>query len=285
MNMLAALNFNPNLQRILMNSKLLDIIPGGFSIATDVSCETIIHNPVTANFLRIEPYGLFSHSAKVPPPVKVYQKGKFIPAEDMPIEQAAWYGKETVGCELEFVWEDGISKIARWNASPLRNENGIICGCIATMEDITDVVQMTRELQRHEVHLEEMVHERTDALQKSEERFAKVFLNNPQALSIYRSSDFRLLEANYQFSRALNVLPEELIGKSPIELGLPESEFSILMDVLEKQESIHNLEICYLKGNAKKVSVFLSAEHIQLNGEECILVSSSNITEMKKIAR
>lgn len=92
---------------------MLDIIPAGFDIATDTTCETIIHNPVSAKFLRTEPWGQFSHSTLEPPTVKVWPTGKVLRPEEMPMQRAAWNGENVVGQELEFVWDDGVSRIAR----------------------------------------------------------------------------------------------------------------------------------------------------------------------------
>ena len=124
-----------------MNSEFLDSIPVGFSIATDISCKKIVHNPMAAKFLRIKPWEQGSYSASELPPVKVYHDGKPIAVEDLPMQRAAWYGEVINRFELEFVWEDGDSKVARWSASPLRDDKGNICGAIATMEDVTDLIR------------------------------------------------------------------------------------------------------------------------------------------------
>ena len=277
------INDNLELQRILLNSKMLDLFPGGFSIATEPTCERIIHNPVSAEFLRIEPWGQFSHSALEPPPVKVYQNGKLLSAAELPMQQAASYGKEIVGCELEFVWQDGVSKIARWSARPLRDENGIIYGCIAAMEDITDVVHMARELHRHKMHLEELVEEHSSSIRLSEERFAKVFHNNPQIITIFRKSDYRLIDVNNRFLSIANCSRVEAMGKTPVELGITESEFLRLKDALDKQGSLENIEISVSLDETHQVTILFSAEQIELNGEECILVASSDISELKQM--
>lgn len=147
MNRTDILKIYPSLQRTLLNSKLLDIIPGGFSIATDVSCVTIVHNPIAAEFLRIKPWGQLSFSY-LGPSVKIYQDGKRLTAKDIPTHRAAWDGEEVAGCDLEFVWEDGISKIGRFSSIPLRDERGEICGAITTIVDITDLVHKARELDK-----------------------------------------------------------------------------------------------------------------------------------------
>lgn len=283
MNSTDFLNANPDLQRILLNSKLLDIVPGGFSIATDVSCQTIVHNPVTAKFLRIEPWGQFSHSASEPPPVKVCCNGKELLPEEMPLQRAAWKGEDVVGQELEFVWADGISKIARWSATPLRDETGTRCGSFSTMEDITDLVHMARELDKYKTHLEELVEGRTSALKLSEERFSKVFYSSPHAMSINRKSDLRYLEVNNQWLKNSEYKREDVIGKKPLELGIPEIEYHNFIRLLNENGSVSNMESSLIKNNNIAGTLLLSAEPIVLNNEECILFASNDITEMKRI--
>lgn len=215
------LSANPDLKRILMNSKLPDIIPGGFSIATDVTCERIIHNPVTAKFLRIKPWEQFSFSSPEPLTVKAYKNSKLLSDSEMPMQQAAWYGKEIVGFEIEFVWEDGISKIARWSAMPLRDENGIICGSIATMEDITEVVHLARELENHKLNLEKEITERKrieEALRESERRYRELVKHAPAGIFEVDFCNKRLLSVNDYACQILGYSREELLEMSPFDI-------------------------------------------------------------------
>ncbi|WP_207647205.1 ATP-binding protein [Desulfosporosinus sp. BG] len=293
------------------NSKFLDIIPGGFSIATDVSCETIVHNPITAKFLRIEPWEQFSYSSQKQPTAKIYHKGKPIAAEDQPIQRAAWYGEEITRCELEFIWEDGVSKIAQWSASPLRDDTGNICGAIATMEDITEIIYMARELDMHKSQLEELVEKTTEAwklqfeklqkaereawqseteiklikraLKSAEDRFAKAFYLSPQQKSIIRLSDRRYIDVNESFTKARNQARHEVIGKTPCELGSPTEEAEKVFYCLEKQGSIDNLEISIPKHNGTFGKALLSAEVVEIDGELCGLFDYTEITELKKM--
>jgi PAS domain S-box-containing protein len=212
---------NPHLKQILMNSKLPDIIPGGFSIATNATCERIIHNPVTAKFLRIEPWGQLSFSSSQPLTMKAYQNSKLLPASEMPIQQAAWYGKESIGCEIEFVWEDGVSKIARWNAIPLRDENGIICGSIATMDDITEVVHLARELEIHKKNLEKEIAERKrieKEFGESEKRYRELVKHAPAGIFEVDFRNKRFLSVNNYMSQMSGYSKEELLEMTPFDI-------------------------------------------------------------------
>jgi len=129
--------------RVLQQSNLLlckfpALMPGGFSIATDVTCQKIIHNPVAARFFRIQDWGNFTHAQF--PSVKILQNGKLLLTEELPIERSAWNGDEINGSRLEFIWQDGVSKSAIWNTSPLRDETGVIIGAIATFEEVTELI-------------------------------------------------------------------------------------------------------------------------------------------------
>jgi PAS domain S-box len=273
----------PDLHHILLDSKLLDILPGGVSIATDVTCRTIVHNPTAAGILRIEPWGEFSHSSEDPPPVDVYQGGKLLTAAEMPIQKAAWEGKDVVGFELELVWKDGISKVTKWSASPLRDENGNIRGAMATMEDITDVAHMSRELKSYKMYLEELVRERTYALVSSEERFRKVFYSSPHPMAINRKADMGFIEVNTHWLTMMELNREEVIGKTPLELGFPESECAELMRLFEHNGSVSNMEFSLVKRYNIEGTLIISAERIVINSEECILLATNDITELKRI--
>ncbi len=98
----------------------------------------------------------------------------------MATQRAAWFGEEVTGLQVELVWEDGVSKIGRFNSSPLNDVNGNICGAIRTMEDITDIVHMTRELDRQKTHHEQIVED----LQESKELFHTTIENMMDYVSI-----------------------------------------------------------------------------------------------------
>ncbi|MDR3543112.1 MAG: ATP-binding protein [Desulfosporosinus sp.] len=151
-------------QSNMLTHKLPELMPGGFFIAIDVTCQKIIHNPVSARFYRIEAWKSLSSSSSPPPQFKVYHDGRLVRIEDLPIQRATWLGEEVTGEEYELIWPDGISKVGIFNASPLRNDNGEIIGSICTFEDVTQIVHMKRELNAHKLNLQEMIEERTKEL-------------------------------------------------------------------------------------------------------------------------
>lgn len=276
-----SLSYNQDSYQILMNPKLLNILPGGVSFATDITCKTIIHNPMAAKILRLEPFEENSPLVQEPASVKVYRQGRLLDDAEMPIQHAAWEGKDIIGLELEFVWEDGISKVTRWNACPLRDENGDIRGSIASIEDISDI--KVRELKIDNTHLEEIVKERTYALASLEEWFGKIFYSSPHPMSINRKSDLRFIEVNTYWLTMTEFKRENVLGKTLLELGFFEREYEEFRKVLEETGSVLNMECSLNKQYNIEATLIVSAECINLKGEECILLEYNDITELRRI--
>lgn len=148
----------------------LSDMPGGVSIATDVTCQKIVHNPVAAQFFRIKDCENFPYTSLCSMSVKIFQKGKLLSPQEIPIQRSARCGDRITGAELEFVWPDGISKTAIWSTSPLRDETGVIVGAVATFEEVTGLITKTQELDAQQSQLQEMVDERTKKLRQEFEK-------------------------------------------------------------------------------------------------------------------
>jgi PAS domain-containing protein len=213
---------NPHFRHTLLDSNMIDILPCGLSISTDISCETIIHNKIAAKFYGIQPYEVFSHSAKEPPPVRIYQNGKLLSVEEMPIQRAAWYGIETYACTLDFVWDKGISTTALISAVPLRDENKVIIGCISTLEDISSFVNLNRGLDEKNQLLKEEIQKvraAEESIANSEEKYHSLFSSMNESFCIIemlfdseeRPINWRYLETNPAFRE--NALLKDVEGK------------------------------------------------------------------------
>ncbi|NQS76903.1 MAG: PAS domain S-box protein [Peptococcaceae bacterium] len=117
--------------------ELLDIIPTGIAIATDTSCQEVIHNAAASEFLRVRPWEGDTDKAPGSQPVKLYHHGKAVAPSEMPLNRAACQGEKITGFEIDYIWEDGVHKTAIWNANPLFDERGTIIGAASTFKDIT----------------------------------------------------------------------------------------------------------------------------------------------------
>jgi PAS domain S-box-containing protein len=122
-------------------------------------------------------------------------------------------------------------------------------------------------------------------LAASEAKFVVAFRSAPHPLAIATIPDFTLLEVNDSFCRESGFTRDEAIGRNGLELNLyqnPEDRARILQILLKKGAIRHQeVEICTKR---KKIrTVLISAETIDLNGRDCFLIVSDDITDRKRI--
>jgi len=123
-----------------------------------------------------------------------------------------------------------------------------------------------------------------DALRKSEEKFAKAYLSSPAIIAIFDlTHDSRLVDVNGAFEVATGYRHEEVIGRTPLELGL--------VDPAEQQESdkqflatgrLRNFEHHFRKKNGETGTGLSSVEVIELDGRPYAISASIDITAQKK---
>jgi len=120
-----------------------------------------------------------------------------------------------------------------------------------------------------------------DALRQSEERFAKAFQANPQPMSLTRIADGHYLHVNESFLELSGYTREEVIGRTSLELNIWETAKARedFIDELNKRGSVVNKEAKFRTKDGSFRTFLSSAERLVLDGEECLLVASSDITE------
>ncbi len=122
------------------------------------------------------------------------------------------------------------------------------------------------------------------ALRESEEKYAKAFRNSPDAVTISRMADGRIIETNEGFHRVFGHLPETVVGRTTLELhiwGDPADRGRVLAE-LQKTGHVHNWELPFRTRDGKTGVGLLSAEKIEIRGESCLLTVVRNITERKQ---
>ncbi|KUK53129.1 MAG: Signal transduction histidine kinase, nitrogen specific, NtrB [Desulfotomaculum sp. 46_296] len=125
-----------------------------------------------------------------------------------------------------------------------------------------------------------------EKLRLSEERFFKAFNSSPIMMSI-RTLDGKCTDINNTYLANIGCSREELIGTLYEELHFygsygppPELKKAII-----EKKPIKNLEIEYYTKSGKQRTGLLSAEFIELNGEQCVLKSVNDITELRKFEK
>jgi PAS domain S-box-containing protein len=122
------------------------------------------------------------------------------------------------------------------------------------------------------------------ALRASEERFSKAFHASPNPMTINRFRDGLYIDVNEAAVQASGYAREEMIGHTADELGIwvNRQERDKILRLLRRHRLIRNLETCYVTKSGDVRVVLVSAEIIDLDGEKCLLSTTSDITERKR---
>jgi PAS domain S-box-containing protein len=152
------------------------------------------------------------------------------------------------------------------NRIPIHDKKGNVIGILGALEDIT---------QRKRAE---------EALRLSEEKFSKAFRSSPDPITISTLTDGRFIEVNESFLSIVGCSREEVIGYTAAELNvwLHIGERNSFRTLLQEQGVVRNQEFEFRIKSGEVRTGLLSAEIINLEGQECILSVITDITERKR---
>jgi PAS domain S-box-containing protein len=119
---------------------------------------------------------------------------------------------------------------------------------------------------------------------QAEEKFAKVFQASPVAISIARLHDGHYIDVNEAFVRQFGWSREEILGRTSVEIGI----WHCLADrerwiaELRKSGRLKSYEASIRIKSGEQRTALMSAEPLSLDGEECVLNSVHDITELRR---
>src|SRR5687768_13674327 len=116
-----------------------------------------------------------------------------------------------------------------------------------------------------------------DALQRSQERFAAIFRASPVAIIIRSLVDGRFRDVNNSFLEMTGYTREEVIGRTPSEVGL--WSWSPEDDPMHVAELVRNHDGSLRTKAGEFRHVLLSLERIDLEGEACLLGFGYDVTD------
>ena len=108
--------------------------------------------------------------------------------------------------------KDGSEYAEFANIAPIRQPDGAITHYLAIKEDITDKKRMSDELDRHRMHLEELVAERTEALDAALEEQSALFETASVGIVLLRNRT--LVRWNRTFDEMLGYAAGEQVGQT-----------------------------------------------------------------------
>ena len=122
-------------------------------------------------------------------------------------------------------------------------------------------------------------------VQTEKDKYISAFQSSPYALLLTRIADGRILEVNEGFVTITGYRPEEALGKTTLELGLwaDPADRTDFVSALTNGREVRDQEKKIRIKSGEIITGLLSASQIAAFGEDCILTSVSDITEMIRI--
>ncbi|MFL7867216.1 MAG: PAS domain-containing protein, partial [Anaerolineales bacterium] len=123
------------------------------------------------------------------------------------------------------------------------------------------------------------------ALRASEDKFSKAFHTSPDSININRLNDGMYLEFNDGFTKLTGYTREDVIGKTSSEIDIwanPEDR-ARLVEELRSHGEAANFEATFKLKNGEERVGLMSARIVEIDGQQCILSITRDITERKNV--
>jgi PAS domain S-box-containing protein len=122
------------------------------------------------------------------------------------------------------------------------------------------------------------------SLRDERERFARAFRASPVAVSI-TLLDGRFIDVNDAFLRLLGHERERALGRTSLELGVWAyvSDRGRFVAALEPSGAVREFRTRFRTSSGEIRDVSVSAERIELGGQQCILAITSDLTEQRRL--
>jgi PAS domain S-box-containing protein len=134
-------------QRVEELETIMDVVPAAVFVAHDPQCDTITGNKMVNQFYEASQGG--NISANTSSLWRFFRDGRELRPEELPMQQAV-RGQDVRDWELE-VELPSSKRVATWgSASPLRDSQGNVRGCVGAFVDITERKRAEQELRKSE---------------------------------------------------------------------------------------------------------------------------------------
>jgi diguanylate cyclase (GGDEF)-like protein/PAS domain S-box-containing protein len=124
-----------------------------------------------------------------------------------------------------------------------------------------------------------------EEVQTEKEKYNTAFHSSPYAILLTKLSDGKIFEVNEGFVRISGYQPQEVIGKTTIEMGLwvQEKDRLAVANEISRGNEVREYEFLFRVKSGDTITGLLSSKRIMAYGETSILTSISDITAMNKM--
>ena len=122
-----------------------------------------------------------------------------------------------------------------------------------------------------------------EALRMSENKFSLIFRESPIPLGVSEFDTGRILEVNNAYLKLMHATPEQLLGRTSLEIGIitPE-ERTKFVEKVRTHGGADRLEIALLNLDAKPFISELTCTSYELSGKSYLLTAVEDITERRQ---
>ncbi|MGH8459744.1 MAG: PAS domain-containing protein, partial [Nevskiales bacterium] len=122
------------------------------------------------------------------------------------------------------------------------------------------------------------------ALRTMEQKFSKAFRSAPDSMTISTLREGRYLAVNDRFLELLGFQREEVLGNTSPELGIWADPWdrAEVIEQLTRQGRMRDREALFCTKSGKQIHVQISAETVELGGEQCLVAGVRDISERKR---
>ncbi|MFO7598630.1 MAG: PAS domain S-box protein [Candidatus Desulfacyla sp.] len=168
--------------------------------------------------------------------------------------------------EVALKHKDGGTVPVELKVTSLLNASGKSIGRIGVARDIT-------ERKKGE-----------EILRESEERFRSFFDLSPQAIALSDAETGKLLDVNRMLCSLTHYPLEEIVGKSPMEVGLySEHDRAEFITALHTSGEVHGFKMDFRAKDGSILNALMFAKIIQVAGKRLILTIFVDITEQERL--
>jgi PAS domain S-box-containing protein len=255
-------NLNRQLeQRVAEMETIMQVLPVGVAVSEDPECHSIMANAALGEMLGIEPVdGILLGTMDGMSGMDIYQQGKRVHADGLPLYRSAKTGKALGSVELEIRRAEGKSIHLLASATPLFREDGSVRGAVGAFFDVTNRKQ-----------LENLLRERADLLELANEAIMVRSLDG--AIQFWNSG----AEELYGWRR------EEAIGKNAFELlqtRFPGSlDRECLAEVLARDGKWHG-DLTHVSRTGRHV-VVASRQAVKADGNAILEINRDITAQLK----